>query len=100
MGQVSFYRFKLTPLEKKFLSASRQKDTWPIPECRYGSVCICCTFGFRKINENIFDWPIIHRRKRIPIRAAAQPAISPTTVTIIHPEHASKIPKGEIFMKF
>ena len=41
-----------------------------------------------------------HRRKRIPMRAAAQPAISPTTVTIIHPEHASKIPKCEIFMKF
>ena len=39
MGQVSLYRLKSTPLEKKFPGTSWYKHTWPMPRYRYGSTC-------------------------------------------------------------
>ena len=47
MGQVSLYRLKSTPLEKKFSGASWYKHTWPMPRYRYGSTCIW-KFGLRQ----------------------------------------------------
>ena len=45
MGQVSLYRLKSTPLEKKFSGASWYKHTWPMPTPWYQYVLVPSEIG-------------------------------------------------------
>ena len=67
MGQVSLYRLKSTPLEKKFSGASWYKHTWPMPRYRYGSTC-----KFQRLCGDRIDWYCYFADKNSLIKGQSQ----------------------------
>ena len=85
IGQVSLHRFKSTSLKEIFLSASWQKDTWPVPEFWYGSACILRFWLFWAFIYYLYWYPIFDIDAKLIMLTCHQDPMLVTNIIFLSP---------------